>query len=312
MSAVRIECRTQIEAQKVLDDGNHPILLEGSFNLTIGGALAPVIVVMAKAALFLLARGSSQPHVEAWGSSRPHVVARESSQPHVEAWGSSRPHVVARESSQPHVVARESSQPHVVARESSQPHVEARESSQPHVEAWESSQPHVEAWGYVQLSLAGAVIAKAVATVAVLIRGTKAKVRGGKQTRIKLKTAADWCGFYGVPIKRGIAVLFKAVRDDFKTSQHGFLYQPGTTPSAPDWDGGKQECGGGLHFSPSPNAAREFDGGATKYIACPVKVSEIAIHPDGQYPQKCKAPRVCAPCWEVDRSGKRVAEKAAK
>ncbi len=61
--------------------------------------------------------------------------------------------------------------------------------------------------------------------------------------------------------------------------------------------------------------ACEFDSDATKWIACPVKLSEIVTHPDGQYPQKCKAPRVCAPCWEVDRDGNRVeapAEKAGK
>jgi len=355
----KIECRTQDQADKAIADGDIPILVEGNFSLTITGTASPLIIVMAKAVLELIAwessqprveaRESSQPRVVAWGSSQPRVVARESSQPRVEAWGSSQPRVEAWESSQPRVEARgssqprveawessqprvearESSQPRVVARESSQPRVEARESSQPRVVAWESSQPRVVAWGssqprveawgssqprveargYVQLSIFGAVIAKAASTVSVLIHGTRSKVAGGKKTRVNLKTGANWCSYYGVPVKAGVAVLYKAVRDDFKTGKFGFLYQPGTKPISPDWDGPARECGGGLHFSPSPRAALEFDSEATRFVACPVKVSEIVIHPNGSYPQKCKAPRVYQPCYEVNEDGDRIPDK---
>jgi hypothetical protein len=262
-----------------------------------------------------VARGSSQPHVEARGSSQPHVEAWESSQPHVEAWESSQPHVVARGSSQPHVEAWgssqphveawESSQPHVVARGSSQPHVEARGSSQPHVEAWESSQPHVEARGYVQISIFGAVIAKLGAHCSAIIHGKGAKVTGGSQTKVLLRKPKEWCDYYGVAVKGGTATLFKALNVDF-TSPHGLLYAPGSTVEAPDWDGGKQECGGGLHFSPAPAMAREFHTGAIKYVACPVRLTDMAVHPYGEYPQKCKARRICKPIYEVDVDGERV------
>jgi hypothetical protein len=123
------------------------------------------------------------------------------------------------------------------------------------------------------------------------------------------KTGAEWCDFYGLDVKDGVVVLFKAVGPRFR-SRNGVHYTPGTEPAAPDWDGGAQECGGGLHFSPHPQMALEFVSASEHFIACPVKVDEIVVHPDGVYPQKVKAPRVCAPCWEVDRDGEPVTEEA--
>jgi hypothetical protein len=106
----------------------------------------------------------------------------------------------------------------------------------------------------------------------------------------------------------GIAVLYKAVRSDYKSS-HGMSYAPGTTPKAPDWDGGKEECGGGLHFSFAPFAAKDFDSEAVLFVACPVKVSEIIVHKHAQHPGKIKAPRVAEPCWEVDIYGNKIVSK---
>jgi hypothetical protein len=177
------------------------------------------------------------------------------------------------------------------------------------VEARESSQPRVVARGYVQLSICGAVIAKLTANCSALIQGKGAKVTGGHKTRVKIDSPKDWCEYYGVAVKRGIAVLYKALNADF-TSPHQFSYSPGTTPEAPDWDGGKQECGGGLHFSPSPAMAREFHREAVKYVACPVALKDIAIHPNGDYPQKCKARAACQPIYEVNEDGEKSNEVA--
>ena len=231
--------------------------------------------------------GSSTPLFKVHAGVSLRVVAWESSQPRVEAWGSS--------------------QPRVVAWGSSQPRVEARESSQPRVVAWESSQPCVVAWGFVQLSIFGKVVAKVSAHVAVQIEGA-AEVEGGQQVRVERSTPQDWCDYYGVQVKKGIAILYKGVNGEFKTSRE-FAYVPGTTPIAPDWDGGEQECGGGLHFSPSPAMTREFEPDATKFIACPVALSEIAVHSNGVYPQKVKAPGCCGPVYEVDENGEPVANK---
>jgi hypothetical protein len=198
-------------------------------------------------------RARESSHVEAWGSS------------HVEAWDSS--HVEARESS--HVEAWGSS--HVEAWDSS--HVEARGSS--HVEAWESSL--VEATKYVSC---------------VIGDDHRGKVTGGVQIRPDYSTVEKWLKYHGVKVSRGECVLYKAVRDDFKSAR-GFLYQPGTKVEAPDWDGDARECGGGLHLSPCFEMARDFDSEATKSLACTVAVKDLAIGPMPlQYPQKIKARRI--------------------
>jgi hypothetical protein len=163
------------------------------------------------------------------------------------------------------------------------------------------------AWGYVQLSVFGHVTAKVTAKVAVLIEGIGAKITGGKKTIIKKSTAKEWCDYYGLPIKKGVVVLFKALDDNYK-SGHGFLYKPGTVPIAPDWDGGKEECGGGLHFSPHPIMTQEFMPKAKRYMACPVKLSDIVVHPNGSYPQKIKSKGCCGPIWEVDLYGEKKVE----
>jgi len=212
-------------------------------------------------------------HVVAWGSA--HVEARGSA--HVEAWGSA--HVVARGSA--HVVAWGSA------------HVEAWESA--HVEAWESA--HVEAGDYV----------------AVHQHGQRTTIRGGVIIPVpRPDTAALWCSYHGVEVVDGVATLYKAVRDDFR-SRYGMRYQTGDTPAAPDWDGGVAECGGGLHFSPHPTAAKSFDGDATRYVACPVRLDDIVVHPDGSFPEKVKAPGVAGPVWECDIYGEPlVAAEAVK
>src|SRR5438445_308633 len=80
--------------------------------------------------------------------------------------------------------------------------------------------------------------------VVVMDYKTTVKVKGGKVIKTALpKSVLQWCSFYGVPIKSGIVILFKAVTDKFKSNYNGFDYTPGTLPKAPDWDGGKLECG---------------------------------------------------------------------
>ena len=223
----------------------------------------------------LTTNGTEAPEIIVTGSAEIFVVAWGSSQPRVEAWGSSQPRVEARESSQPRVVARESSQPRVVA------------------------------WGYVQLSIFGAVIVSASELVAVLIHGLKATVKGGRQTKVVIKTSKEWCDYYGVKVEKGIAILYKALNEDF-TAPQGMSYKPGTVPVAPDWDGGKQECGGGLHFSPTPGMARAFHPGALKYVGCPVALKDIVVHPDGQNPEKVKAKKCVGPVWECNEDGEKI------
>jgi len=288
-----IECRTTAEAERAIAAGNIPVLI-GDLFLSVSAS----VKIVTK---------EGKPHVVAWESSQPHVEARESSQPHVVARGSSHPHVVARESSQPHVEAWESSQPHVVA----------WGSSQPHVEAWESSQPHVVAKGCVQLHVSGAVSVVAAASVAILISGGAPTIEGGGFVqRIDISTPQRWCDHYGVEVVDGIALLGKAVRDDYQSSWHApdgshVAYVVGGTAQAKDWDGGVQECGGGLHLSPTPSAAKDFCADAKHALICPVKLTDIAVHQDGDYPQKVKVPGVSEPLWEVDwRTGQPIDDRS--
>ena len=52
--------------------------------------------------------------------------------------------------------------------------------------------------------------------------------------------------------------------------------------------------------------ALEFNATAARFVACPVKLSEIVVHKNAQYPNKVKAPRICAPVYEVDLDGERI------
>ena len=196
--------------------------------------------------------------------------------------------------------------PHIILHAKASLYLVARGSSQPRVEARESSQPRVVAWGYVQLSIFGKVAVTASKLVAILAHGIGAKIKGGHTTKVKIDTPRAWCDYYGVAVARGVAILFKAVREDYH-SPHGADYSPGGMPIASDWDGGKKECGGGLHFSPSPKMALEFFEDAKKFIACPVAIKDMrAPQPSDDYPQKIKAKGCCGPTSEVNDDGEAV------
>ncbi|CAK0779211.1 hypothetical protein CCP3SC15_6380003 [Gammaproteobacteria bacterium] len=119
----------------------------------------------------------------------------------------------------------------------------------------------------------------------------------------EITTAEDWCAYHGAVVKDGVAILYKAVRNDYR-SQHGFLYPIGMTATCDDWDAGAKECGGGLHFCTSPSQAATFDSDATRFLACPVALSDMrAPKADDGYPIKIKASRICGPIVEVDLWG---------
>jgi hypothetical protein len=278
----RIEVKTQEEFDAAVKAGNTAICIYGFF--------------VARDSSHVEALGSS--HVVAWGSS--HVEARDSA--HVEACGSS--YVVARDSA--HVFARDSS--HVEARDSA--HVEARGSA--HVEAWGSSHvvalgsSHVVARGNVFVRLFSCLKIEAGIHVLIMDHGkNKKKISGGNIfNAFKPKTPLQWCKHWGVKVEKKVAILFKGVNKKYM-SDRGGNYTPATIPVAHDWDGGEQECGKGLHFSPTPLMTHDFCS-PEKYIACPVALKDISVHPDGAYPQKVKAKGCCAKVWEVDENGNKI------
>jgi hypothetical protein len=242
-------------------------------------ASADLIHIESDAGVWLRIENSSSSRVEAWGSSS------------VEAWDSSR--VVARGSSS--VVARDSSSVEawdsssvvawdsssVVASSSSR--VEARGSSS--VEAWDSSS--VEASKYV----------------AVHLHSQRVTLTGKGHvidlTAIDLNDPATWCEFHGVTVENGVAFLYKAVGEDWKSS-YGTSYEPGSTPEAPDWNT-VQACGKGLHFCAHPLQSLSYLPGATRFLKCGVRLDEMVTLDD-----KVKVKRVVVPCVEVDRYGKEL------
>jgi len=124
-----------------------------------------------------------------------------------------------------------------------------------------------------------------------------------------IESVEDWLSRYGIKPVRGRVTLYKALDDNYLSNHNGFPYVPGSTPIAPDWDGGVEECGGGLHFSPTPGHALAFNPGATRFVACPVRVADLRCpQASDEYPSKIKARGCCAPVWEVDINGDAIGE----
>lgn len=128
-------------------------------------------------------------------------------------------------------------------------------------------------------------------------KANKWKPFHGKQ----LEPIFKWCKQQKVKINDDKVILYKAIYSGFK-SGYGFSYRPGTTPIAPDWDGGQEECGFGLHFCASISGCFEFCETPAKFMACPVRLSDIRPpHLLDLYPNKIKARGCCDPIWEFGR-----------
>ena len=170
------------------------------------------------------------------------------------------------------------------------------------VTAYDSSQ--VTAYGSSQVRACDSSQVRATKYVAVTKHGDRPKVKGGVLISIRrAETAEEWCEFYGVPVKRGIAVLFKAVEDDWKgsTKHADISYEPGSKPVAHDWNEAAV-CGGGLHLVPRPFMGDQYvSGRVAHYVGCPVRVAEMVLLED-----KVKVPRLAKPTFEVDIDGEPV------
>jgi hypothetical protein len=211
-------------------------------------------------------------------------------------------------SSQPRIETCDSSQPRIETRDSSQPRIETCGSSQPRIVTYGSSQPRIEHRGQIPLVVQGKTTVHAEPWRIVYAINSDVKVEGGGTLVLlpSIDSAQAWCDSYGVPVNDGVAILFKSVGDRFK-SPRGGDYTPGTTPTAIDWDGGGDECGGGFHFSPRPSAALTFNTEGTKFVACPVAIVDMrAPKPTDSYPRKIKARGCCAPVWECNIDGEAV------
>jgi hypothetical protein len=166
-----------------------------------------------------------------------------------------------------------------------------------------AGESRVTAFGDTLVRLRGPAAATAQSGATVVQLGRSAERTSAKTAPPNRRGgAAEWCAYYGVVVEDGVATLYKAVEEDFR-SYHGGSYAPGGLPEAPDWDGGEQECGGGLHFAPRPTFGLLHPDDRARFVACPVRVDEIFVHPRARDPRKVKAPRVCAPVYEVREDG---------
>ncbi len=164
-----------------------------------------------------------------------------------------------------------------------------------------------EASGSATVRASGSATVQASRYVAVTVHGVRTRVTGGVRIDLpEITTAVDWCEFYGVDVAGGVATLYKVVGEDLKSGA-GLAYEPGSTPTAPDWDGGRKECGGGLHFSPRPFQALRFASDIVepyRYIACPVRLDDMrAPRATDAYPDKIKAKGCAGPVYECDIDG---------
>ena len=134
--------------------------------------------------------------------------------------------------------------------------------------------------------------------MSVHLHSTRVTLSGGvviDMTGIDETEPAQWADLH-CAIDGDHVIVYKAVRPDLR-SQHGTEYPIGATVTCDDWRD-DNDCGGGLHVSPHPWQAGEYDSQASRFLECRVPVA--ALRPiDGN---KCKAPAVLV-VREVDVHG---------
>jgi hypothetical protein len=311
-----IKVSNQEELEKALSDykmfDEIELCASGSYSVTkTPSGMECYITVKGDLEIYLESRGSSTLRAESWESSTLRAVSRESSTLRAVSresstltavsWESSTLRAVSRESSTLRAVSRESSTLTAESWESSTLTAESRESSTLTAESWGSSTLTAESWGSSKIS---GTRGKYAATV---LKGVHDRSAIDIPDCIVLpspdiKTPKDWCEYHGATVENGEARLYKAVGDGFR-SGWGFLYEPGSMPEAPDWDGMERECGGGLHFCSSPSSCHEFMSHPDHYLECWVKLEDLVVHDMPEYPNKIKGRAICRPIIEVDVDG---------
>ncbi|MEU4590037.1 DUF7666 domain-containing protein, partial [Micromonospora aurantiaca (nom. illeg.)] len=145
--------------------------------------------------------------------------------------------------------------------------------------------------------------------VAVHLHSGQATITGGVLidiTQLDLTTPAAWCDHHGITVTDGKAVLYKALGDDLTAGQEygkPTVYRVGDTVTCDDWSD-TNDCGGGLHFSPTPHQASQYHHRATRWLA--VEVDVATLRPIEGGTPKAKAP-ACRVLREVDSFGRLVA-----
>ncbi len=157
----------------------------------------------------------------------------------------------------------------------------------------------VTAYGSATVRAYDSATVRAYDLVPVHDYGPRTTVEAALHIPVKVpETMQEWTDYYGSPVSRGWATVYKAVDADLK-SGYGFSYPVGDEVKAPDWSD-VASCGQGLHFSPRAFMALSYAPNASRFLACKVKVSECVVLGD-----KIKAPR-CKVLAEVNEDGDEV------
>jgi hypothetical protein len=115
--------------------------------------------------------------------------------------------------------------------------------------------------------------------VAVHLFSARATVSGGvviDVSALDLDDLATWTEYHGATVTDGTLTAYKAVGDDWQTDRKGWVYAPGATVTAEDWDA-KPECGGGLHLCLTPSKSRGYYSEATRYVECSIDMTEAVV-----------------------------------
>ena len=137
----------------------------------------------------------------------------------------------------------------------------------------------VRASGSATVRASGSATVEASKWVAVHLHSALATVDGGvviDVSALDLDDLATWIAYHGATVTDGALTAFKAVGDDWQTGRKGWVYAPGETVVAEDWDG-KPECGGGLHLYLTPRTSRDYYSAATRYVECLIDMSEAVV-----------------------------------
>ena len=151
-------------------------------------------------------------------------------------------------------------------------------------------------------------VLKSPTAVVWLMPGFTGKVTGrGHIIRVKNPTSiAQWAKRNDATIKAGRLLVGKALDADLK-SPHGTAYIPGTTVTAPDWDKGQTECGGGLHACSTPHESKmRYLTNAKRFVVLSVAVADCRKpQATDQMPDKIKF-RTAKVLYECDEDGKKI------
>lgn len=226
----------------------------------------------------------------------------------IKVFGSSTPVIIANLSGEPIIETYDNSSPVISSFYGNHPTLIAHDHSTPLCTARVLGNVSVKAYDFSKVSTPGPnKVLESSKTATIRYFGHPLHLVEGDAKVLCLDTDSpiDWVNFFELQVvDEDYVYLYKALDQDFCARYMNFRYLPGTVVEAPDWDP-TIECGGGLHFSPTPQQALTFNTFAEKFVACKVKLSEMIVHSKGIIPEKVKAPRVYE-IFEVDLNGQRV------